>query len=257
MRPAERLLVELGISEARDIDLVAIAHCVGAEVQFRRLVGCEAEIIGFRDRAIIYVSDGTKLQRRRFSTGHELGHWHHHRGQSFVCRSDDIGRPTDERSKNAERVADAYSADLILPPFMIVPKMREMGEVALDGIIGPAQEFKTSLTAAAIRVMRMTRAPHIGRSGYGRRAMAMAQHNRRKSASARRHRFAIKCDRRARWRKQNRRPEEGAGELLVRSEARRAVRRPGAERAHGGGRGAHITTYPRHKDDQYLRVKGF
>jgi hypothetical protein len=161
LRPAERLLVELGISEARDIDLVAIAHCVGAEVQFRRLVGCEAEIIGFRDRAIIYVSDGTKLQRRRFSTGHELGHWHHHRGQSFVCRSDDIGRPTDERSKNAERVADAYSADLILPPFMIVPKMREMGEVALDGIIGLAQEFKTSLTAAAIRVMRMTREPLI------------------------------------------------------------------------------------------------
>jgi Zn-dependent peptidase ImmA (M78 family) len=115
---------------------VAIAHCVGAEVQFRRLVGCEAEIIGFRDRAIIYVSDGTKPQRRRFSTGHELGHWHHHRGQSFVCRSEDIGRPTDERSKNAERVADAYSADLILPPFMIVPKIQGMGEVTLDGIIG-------------------------------------------------------------------------------------------------------------------------
>lgn len=161
MRPAERLLLELGISEAKDIDLVAIAHCVGAEVQFRRLVGCEAEIIGFKDRAIIYVSDATKPQRRRFSTGHELGHWHHHRGQSFVCRSEDIGRPTDDRSKNAERVADAYSADLILPPFMIVPRLQGMGEVTLDGIIGLSQEFKTSLTAAAIRVMRMTREPLI------------------------------------------------------------------------------------------------
>ncbi|WP_461331572.1 ImmA/IrrE family metallo-endopeptidase [Bradyrhizobium huanghuaihaiense] len=73
--------------------------------------------MGFKDRAIIYVSDGAKPNRKRFSTGHELGHWHHHRGQSFVCRSDDIGRPLDERSRNAERMADVYSADLILPPY--------------------------------------------------------------------------------------------------------------------------------------------
>jgi len=161
VRPAERLLAELGISEAKDIDLVAIAHCVGAEVQYRRLVGCEAQIIGFRDRAVIYVHDGTKPHRRRFSTGHELGHWHHHRGQSFVCRSDDIGRSTDERSKNAERVADAYSADLILPPFLVAPKVRMLGEVSLDGIVGLSQEFSASLTATAICAMRMTREPLI------------------------------------------------------------------------------------------------
>src|SRR5258708_4368186 len=70
----------------------------------------------------------------RFSTGHELGHWHHHRGQSFVCRSDDIGRPTDEKSRNAERLADAYSADLILSPFMIGPMLERRGEISLEGI---------------------------------------------------------------------------------------------------------------------------
>jgi IrrE N-terminal-like domain len=161
VRPAERLLIEIGISEAKDIDLVAIADCVGAEVQYRRLVGCEAEIIGFKDRAVIYVSDKTQPRRRRFSTGHELGHWHHHRGQSFVCRSEDIGRPTDERSKNAERLADVYSADLLLPPFMIAPKIQAMGEVSLEGIVGLSQEFNASLTATAIRVMRMTREPLI------------------------------------------------------------------------------------------------
>jgi hypothetical protein len=154
-------LVDLGISEAKDIDLFAIADCVGAEVQFRRLVGCEAQIIGFRDRAIIYVSDETRPHRRRFSTGHELGHWYHHRGQSFVCRSEDIGRPMDERSRNAERIADVYSADLILPPFLVGPKLRLMGEVSLDAIVGLSHEFSASLTATAIRVMRMTREPLI------------------------------------------------------------------------------------------------
>ena len=161
MRPAEKLLVELGIAEPRDIDLPAIAFCVGAEVQFRRLAGCEAQIIGFRDRAVIYVDDRVKNPRRRFSTGHELGHWHHHRGQSFVCRPDDIGRPADPLSKNAERLADAYSGDLILPPFMFEPSLGSVGEVTLEGIVALSQQFSASLMATAIRVMRMTRQPLI------------------------------------------------------------------------------------------------
>ncbi|MBR0684436.1 ImmA/IrrE family metallo-endopeptidase [Bradyrhizobium manausense] len=161
MRPAEKLLTELGISEPRDIDLPAIAFCVGAHVEYRRLLGCEAQIIGFRDRAVIYVDDRVKGPRRRFSTGHELGHWHHHRGLSFVCRSEDIGRPADQRSKDAERLADAYSGDLLLPPFMVQPRLDHVGEVTLDGIIELSQQFSASVTATAIRVMRMTRQPLI------------------------------------------------------------------------------------------------
>lgn len=161
MRPAEQLLVELGISEAKEIDLPAIADCVGAEILYRRLVGCEAQIIGFKDRAIIYVNEATRPHRKRFSSGHELGHWHHHRGQSFVCRSEDIGGPLDERSRNAERMADVYSADLILPPFLIKPKLSAMGEVDLDAIISLSQEFSASLAATGIRIMRMTREPLI------------------------------------------------------------------------------------------------
>jgi len=161
VRPPEQLLVELGVSEAKEIDLLAIADCVGAQVLYRRLVGCEAQIIGFKDRAIIYVSDGARPNRKRFSTGHELGHWHHHRGQSFVCRSDDIGRPLDERSRNAERMADVYSADLILPPYLIKPKLHSIGETSLDAIVGLAHEFSASLAATGIRIMRMTREPLI------------------------------------------------------------------------------------------------
>lgn len=161
MRPAEQLLVDLGINEPGDIDLRAIALCVGAEVRYRRLIGCEAQIIGFRDRAVIYVDESVKNPRRKFSTGHELGHWHHHRGQSFVCRSDDIGKPTDPLSRNAERLADAYSGDLILPPFMFSPKLAALGDVTLEAIVELSQRFAASLTATAIRVMRTTRQPLI------------------------------------------------------------------------------------------------
>lgn len=161
MRPAEQLLVELGIADPQDIDLPAIAFCVGAEVQYRRLVGCEAQIIGFRNRAIIYVDDRIKNPRRKFSTGHELGHWHHHRGRSFVCRSDDIGKRTDQSTKDAERLADAYSADLLLPPFMIELRLQPLGDISLEAIVTLAQQFSASLTSTAIRVMRMTRQPLI------------------------------------------------------------------------------------------------
>ena len=161
MRGAEKLLTELGISDPADIELEAIAHCVGVEVHYRRLANCEAQIIGFRDRAVVYVSPDTSPHRKRFSTGHELGHWHHHRGQSFVCRSSDIGKPIDEKSKDAERQADAYSGDLILPPFMVGPRLESQGEISLDGIAELASQFKASVTATAIRTMRMTRQPLI------------------------------------------------------------------------------------------------
>lgn len=161
MRPAEELLVKLGISDPADIDLPAIALCIGAEVRYSRLINCEAQIIGFRDRAVIYVDERVKNPRRRFSTGHELGHWHHHRGLSFVCRSDDIGRPSDINSRNAERQADAYSGDLILPPFLVEPKLRSVSDITLHVAIELAQQFSASVTATAIRIIRMTRQPLI------------------------------------------------------------------------------------------------
>jgi Zn-dependent peptidase ImmA (M78 family) len=161
LRPAEELLTELSISDPNDIDIEAIAHCVGVEVEYRPLSGCEAQIIGFRNSAVIYVRDDMRPTRKKFSGGHELGHWYHHRGLSFVCRSDDIGRPTDEKSRDAERLADAYSADLILPPFMVAPRLERLGDVTMEGIIELARNFSTSVTATAIRIVRMTRQPLI------------------------------------------------------------------------------------------------
>lgn len=171
MREAEELLQEFGISHPEDIDLRAIAHCVGVDVHLRRLNSCEAQIIGFKERAVVYVNPDTPLHRRRFGIGHELGHWHHHRGQSFVCRSSDIGRPIDQNSRDVERLADAYAGDLLLPPFMIGPRLERMPELSLDEIAELAAQFKASVTATAIRVMRMSRQPLIliSHNLYGRR----------------------------------------------------------------------------------------
>jgi hypothetical protein len=58
-------------------------------------------------------------------------------------------------------MADVYSADLILPPYLIKPKLQAIGEVSLDAIVGLSQEFSASLAATGIRIMRMTREPLI------------------------------------------------------------------------------------------------
>lgn len=55
LSPAERVLQELGITDPGEIDLEAIAWHLGARIKLAELDGCEARIIGYRDRAIIRV----------------------------------------------------------------------------------------------------------------------------------------------------------------------------------------------------------
>ena len=138
----------------------AIAHCVGVEVEYRRLANCEAQIIGYKHRAVVYVSLDTPPHRRRFSAGHELGHWHHHRGQSFVCRSSDIGQPIDDNRKRGEAGRRLFGRP---DPAAVHcrTELERMGEISLDVIADLASKFKASVTATAIRAMRMTRQPLI------------------------------------------------------------------------------------------------
>src|SRR5579862_6826433 len=111
---AEETLRELGVNDAKDIDIVAIAWCLGARVKFRPLDGCEARITGRGDEAIITVNSRSSSRRRRFSVAHELGHWKYDRGRILVCRSDEIGR-SGQNYPTAERVADHYAAQLLMP----------------------------------------------------------------------------------------------------------------------------------------------
>lgn len=147
---AENLLQELGVTEPQDIDLEAIAHCVGARVRYRSLDGCEARIVGVGDRAIIVVNVKSPYRRARFSIAHELGHWHHHRGQKLACRVEDY-RPRERASP--ERLADGYAADLLMPHYLFKPLAREQGKPTFNAASVLADIFDTSLTATAIRLV--------------------------------------------------------------------------------------------------------
>ncbi|PKP68252.1 MAG: hypothetical protein CVT83_05905, partial [Alphaproteobacteria bacterium HGW-Alphaproteobacteria-5] len=146
------MLQSLGITDPRDIDLEAIAFDQGATVKYRPLNGCEARIVGYGTRAVITIDNRRLKSRVRFSTAHELGHWHNHRGRSLMCRPEDIGNPG--RSPiDPERVADSYAADLLLPRYLFVPKAKALGKTTFEVLDKLTSEFSTSMTATAIRLV--------------------------------------------------------------------------------------------------------
>jgi len=160
LTPAETLLKELGVTEAQDIDLEAIAWCLGARVKYRPLDGCEARIAGSGDQAIITVSSRCSHRRRRFSLAHELGHWKYHRGRLLVCRADEIGR-AGSNYPEAERVANNYAAQLLMPGYLLAPRLLAHPKLNFQTVRSIAEAFDTSRTATAIRLVEAGHAPSL------------------------------------------------------------------------------------------------
>ena len=157
--PAEDLLIERGVTHPDQIDVIAIARSLNAKVKVRRLDGCEARIIGKDDRAIISLDDRMPERRRRFSLGHEIGHWMCHRGQCLACAKEDIGRGSAAKDPK-ERVADRFAAHLLMPRFL----MREaiQGRLLNLGLINDvAGGFDVSRLSAAIRLLEVEPEPCV------------------------------------------------------------------------------------------------
>jgi Zn-dependent peptidase ImmA (M78 family) len=106
--PAERMLIELGISEPKEIDLDAIAWTRGAVVNYRPMDDCEATIVGSMRRAVNSINCRSMPERRRFSLAHEIGHWHYHRGRILFCGKNDVCNFAND-ALDPERRADEFA----------------------------------------------------------------------------------------------------------------------------------------------------
>ena len=137
-----------------------IAWTRGAAVEYRPLDGCDASIVGSRTKAVIAVNTRSSPERQRFSIGHELGHWHHHRGQILFCGKKDVENPADD-ALNPERHADDFASDLILPFYLLRPRLLKIKRVTLAGARDLAGEFRASLTATLIKIATADRFPII------------------------------------------------------------------------------------------------
>ena len=138
----------------------AIAWTRGATIQCAPLEGCEALIVGSSKKAVILVNSNSREERQRFSIAHEIGHWHHHRGRVLLCTANDIGNPG-HSALDPEHQADDFASDLILPNYMVLPLFARIRRVALGSVREIANEFKASMTATLIRMVRSNSFPII------------------------------------------------------------------------------------------------
>src|SRR5262245_26488235 len=118
---AERLLQTYGITEPEEIDIEAIAYDQGAEVRYRKLDSCEARIVGYGSKAVITIDCDAHPRRKRFSLGHELGHWIQDKGLiATACSRRDIGSHRFSASPT-EAQANAFAAQILLPSYIFDP----------------------------------------------------------------------------------------------------------------------------------------
>jgi Zn-dependent peptidase ImmA (M78 family) len=149
--PAELLLKRLGVTEPGEIDLEAIAWELGVRIKYRPLDACESRILGANGKAIITVNSRSSRRRRRFSVGHEFGHWHYDRGRVLICQADEIGQAG--RGLGSERAADRFASSLLMPEYLFRPAARAHPKVSFQTVRSIAELFDTSTTATAIRLV--------------------------------------------------------------------------------------------------------
>ncbi|GAC26581.1 hypothetical protein GMES_4310 [Paraglaciecola mesophila KMM 241] len=144
---------EFAISDAKEIDIEAIAFEQQAIVLEKPLNGCEAMIIGAGDRATITVNSGSDAPRKRFSVGHELGHWFKDRGKvGNLCTHKDMENPSGI-SRNRENVANSYASELLVPSYLLKEHLTG-SRFNLDLMSSVKTTFDTSFMMTLRRVVK-------------------------------------------------------------------------------------------------------
>lgn len=140
-------------------ELSAIADRIGLRIREVEADGFDGSLVRALDgpKGIIAVNSAIReLTRKRFTIGHEIGHYliPHHRSLRNVCRSEDIERWHSSLA-SAEREANEFSAELLLPRRLVAPRLG-LKNPSLHTIRAVAREFSTSLTATIYRFLEMT-----------------------------------------------------------------------------------------------------
>lgn len=116
-----------------------------------------------RSEGVILVNQNSPLQRRRFTIGHELGHflcpWHKPTASGgFMCTSDDMkisDASKTDKVANMEVEANKFSALLLMPLPQFRKDVRRHKEVDINHILDLAKRYETSKEATARRYVEI------------------------------------------------------------------------------------------------------
>jgi Zn-dependent peptidase ImmA (M78 family) len=161
---AQQVITTLRISSIEDLHLTKeIAWQRGAIILEDKLAGSEARLIICRPRSIITISTTiADANRRRFGATHEIGHMEMHRKQCsvFNCSKGDLdsGGLKEHVNPSMEHEANEFASNLLMPEQFLSP-LCEAADPNLSVIKDIADKFRVSITAAALRYIRISQEP--------------------------------------------------------------------------------------------------
>lgn len=152
---AYRLSQLYGFLHPSKIALEDLAWDRGVTIAEGGLEGSEARLIRKGKRGIIRVRSGfDEPGRRRFGIAHELGHWElHEQSQWLACSAEDL---RDYKKSTMEIEANTFASELLMPAIHVRDRC-EKSCPSFALALEVAEEFKVSLTAAAIRIVQLTK----------------------------------------------------------------------------------------------------
>ncbi len=155
---AVSIIQELNIRYPSEIYVRDIAMSLGALVREREMHGCEARLVRKGDIGIISVNNLIPEEgRKRFAIAHEIGHFILHTGtQLILCNEDDMHIWKESKAQEIE--ANEFSASLLMPQEIFIRFIR-IGQPTLNMVSELAKEFRTTLTATALRYVGFTKEP--------------------------------------------------------------------------------------------------
>jgi hypothetical protein len=165
---AASIIQELNIRYPSEIYVRDIAMTLGALVRERYLQGCEARLVRKGDIGIISVNSLIPEEgRKRFAIAHEIGHFILHTGtQLILCNEDDMHIWKESKAQEIE--ANEFAANLLMPQEIFIRFIRT-GQPTLNMVSELAKEFRTTLTATALRYVGFTKEPCalvVSRDGF-------------------------------------------------------------------------------------------
>ena len=140
------------------IPLEEIAFAAGIkEIKLASLKGFEGTLLANAEKTegVIVINNGVKLDRQRFTLGHELGHFMIPRhGHQMQCSSADLSaRSIPHMATNLviEAEANEFSAELLMPKNLVKQQEWFKTTPSIEGVLAFAKKFEVSFQAAAIR----------------------------------------------------------------------------------------------------------
>lgn len=162
-RRAQAILHELGILHADELDIELIAAHHDVFTRFRPLHGHEGHLLRGEGVGLVVIDAGAlRSWKWRFVLAHELGHFLLHaprRDQLHLCTDAEGRGRILHRDHEAEKQANAFASELLMPAALFEPAVTEVtaGELPdLQHVFALARRFRTSLTATALRYLRQT-----------------------------------------------------------------------------------------------------